>query len=119
MGKVMEPLDYEMFIRNVMSFVLSEDIERGGDPAGLAEADLYRAEEIELVKVAVGYCMEILNNHIRKSIDDTSEYSRLEGITKRVVQANELAEISKEIKNYQDTVIDRYFYYPNGRLALK
>ena len=65
----MQNLSYEMFVRNAFSYALKENIGRWGDPAGLANTDTFNTNDIDSVKSAIGYCMNIYNKEDERDLN--------------------------------------------------
>lgn len=99
----MSALLYEFFVRKAF------DVKnRGEDPAGLAEADIFNMsnniEYLNKVKFGLGYSICILNHKYEeeKLLRDPEDYERMEKILSDVLEAkcgNDIAEI---IKKYQE-----------------
>ena len=118
----MDALNYETFIRRAFGYKINgQRIPRGGDPAALANTDIFTDDSIVKVKIAVGYAMQIFRLEIFNAevIDDDSEYDRIENFCDRVITANNINEISKLIEEFETTVLDKYFNINNGVTTLK
>ncbi len=91
----LDALIYENFVRGAFGYVLKEDktmVDRLSDPAGLADADYFRAAELNELKAAVS--MSIYNFQIREYHNPTEEDY---GLTRYFVQAVHDAEKPSEI----------------------
>jgi len=60
-----DAMRYEIFMRAIFSDALGKPIDRSGDPAGLAETDLFRASELDSIKFCAGYAISIVIRRIR------------------------------------------------------
>ena len=106
----MEEMNYEMLLRKAFEFSLDIVIGRAGDPAQLADANHFRNDNLELVKIGTGYAMEIyVNDILYKKIVDEQEYDRIEIFPASVVKATSLNEISDLIEEFNFSVIDAYY----------
>lgn len=100
----MSALSYEYFVRRAFG-----DVERGGDPAGLAEADIYNLSNDETylnkLKLGLGYAMTILNNQYgeEKLLRDPEDYEKMDRFVSDVLNAEDATEI--------DLIIERYVKY--------
>lgn len=115
----MQNLSYEMFVRNAFSYALKEDIERCEDPAKLANTDAFNTDNIDSVKSAIGYCMNIYNKDILERLNDDVENGRIEDFVKKIIGANTLSDISTILDDYETTVKNKYFTHANGIIKLK
>lgn len=99
----MSALLYEHFIRRAFG-----DVERGGDPAGLAEANIYNtsydATSLNELKIGTGYAIAIYNsNYMRtKELRDPEDYEKMEKFLGDVLRANNGNEIAEIIKDYRE-----------------
>lgn len=115
----MQNLSYEMFVRNAFSYALKENIGRWGDPAGLANTDTFNTNDIDSVKSAIGYCMNIYNKDILEKLNDEIESGRIEDFVKKIIGANTLSDISTILDDYETTVKNKYFTNSDGIIILK
>ncbi len=113
-------LNYESLIRQAFGFVAKgEMIDRGGDPAGIADTDFFNPRNIDRVKIGVGYAMEIMSNAVMDCDLPDGEVTRLEGFTSRVLSALTIDDIDRLIGEYRETVISTYFDISDGRIKLE
>lgn len=117
----MEAMQFETFIRRAFGLKEGQMLERWGDPAALANTDQFSEGNISAVKVGIGYSFEILSTEIFNKVEDIddSEYKRIEQFTDRVVAAENLKQISEIIKEYVNTVEEKYFQSNDGVMTLK
>ena len=122
MNDRIETTTYEDFVRQAFSLALQRDIDREGDPAGLAVAGLIDNDEnMPSVKAAAIYSMEIFLNRIVNNGGEISEaeFERLENFPPRVFGAHGYREVLAIIREFNTTVKDKYYAEINGRLSLK
>ena len=99
----MSALGYEHFVRKAFG-----DVERGKDPAGLAEADiynsLYSATYMNELKIGTGYAIAIYkSNYIEeKELRDPDDYEKMDKFLDDVLKANTGEEIGKIIEEYRE-----------------
>ncbi|HJF35084.1 MAG TPA: hypothetical protein K8U79_03555 [Clostridium perfringens] len=105
-------LKYEHFVRNAFG-----EVDRGGDLAGLAEADIFRMsyndkQYLNKVKAALAYSISIYNNKFSnyKRLNDPVDYVKME----------EFLEQALSIKDTQEAInlIDRYNQFKSYAEAL-
>lgn len=102
-------LEYEMFIRGAFTKGLGQNIERWGDPAKLANTDVYSAGKLHEVKAAVSYSMLIFNDIIinehsdHQVLADSRNYERLESIVEDVINASDKPAVMALIREYKTT----------------
>lgn len=111
----MNALLYEHFVRKAFG-----DVERGGDPAGLAEADIYNtsyeATSLNELKIGTGYAIAIYNSKYMetKELRDPDDYEKMDQFIADVLASkngNEIGDIIKKYKEFQnelDELPDRY-----------
>ena len=99
----MSALLYEFFVRKAF------DVKnRGEDPAGLAEADIfntsYDAESLNKLKVGTSYSICILNRKYEeeKTLRDPEDYERMKKFVSDVLEAKSGDAITEIIESYQD-----------------
>lgn len=106
----MSALLYEHFVRKAFG-----NVERGGDPAGLAEADIfntsYNSTSLNELKIGTGYAIAIYNSNYMevKELRDPEDYERMEKFLGDVLTAksgNEIAEIIKEYQEFEEELKD-------------
>lgn len=99
----MSALIYEHFVRKAF-----KDVGRGGDPAGLAEADIYNSSysptELNKLKIGTGYAIAIHNSEYMetKELRDPDDYEKMDNFINEVIVAKTGEEISNIIERYQD-----------------
>lgn len=108
----MAALKYEGFIRGAFALKDSNMIERGEDPARLAEAGLWNMNDLNRVKVGVAYALEIYSTKIKEILSDEKSHDAvsrdLERLLDQTIKATNLKEISKiidDVKEYQNKYI--------------
>lgn len=104
---------YEGFIRRAFGIDLDNGIvDRWGDPAGLANTDVFNSGSISSVKAATSYSMEIFNDRIKENrfedITDTVS-QQMDEYVERVINAQDKQEISDLIESYVENIEDRYW----------
>jgi len=119
----MSALGYEHLLRAAFGHVSGESVGRHGDPAGLAEADIYRSGDLGLVKIGTGYAMQIfLNEILNQGFEmDEEEFKRLEEYAKAVMASKDLDNVSNLITDFRENVIVKYYNQnkDQGGLTLK
>ena len=102
--------EYERFLRTALGLKDGRLVGRGEDPAGLADNDVFDEDNIDSIKVGVGYAVEIFANQIpdQAKLSD-EEWERVADFTSRVIHADSLSAIASLIAEYWRTVIDRYY----------
>lgn len=102
-------LTYENFIRFAFEVALNRDVARWGDPAQLANTDVFAVGELPEIKAAVSYSMCILNCHIREFhrehaiIQNQQNYDRLDTIVADVINAPDKTTVYNLIVEYRET----------------
>lgn len=100
-------LTYENFVRDVFAFALEKEVDRYGDPAGLADTDVFSAGDLYQVKVAVSYSMSIFNNIFSNQFTNhpivKSGSERMETIVQDVLNAPDKQSIIPLINEYKGT----------------
>lgn len=101
--------EYEHFIRGAFEKSLNQSIERRRDPAGLADADTFKTQNINRVKAAVAYAMEIFNYEIFEENDlSDEEYNLMNELVTNIIEAGELNTISDTIDKYKAVFFKKY-----------
>lgn len=106
----MSAMAYEGFIRGAFSIEKRELIDRWGDPASLANTDVYTSATIEQAKAGVAYAMEVYRTYIVNDVggvsndDDTSMLQCL----KDVINAANRKDIIAEIEKFK-RIRDKYY----------
>ena len=114
---------YECFLRDAFGFGMKgKMLDRGDDPAGLANTDSFNERSIDAVKAGTGYAMEIMSNAVINyqaiQLSD-EEITRLEDFTRKVIRTTNLKEIGDQITEFRNNVINKYFDRDEGRISLK
>jgi len=120
----MDGLRYEHFVRHAFETKIRYDsqnwnreaiiVERGEDPAHLAEAGLFNTSTLSTkVKVATAYSMEVYSGLFKNepSISNNlseKDYGRMNSIIDDVLNAKTHDELSKLIREYQDSFVNTY-----------
>ena len=111
---------YELFVRNAFGYKLGKEIQRAGDPKGLADADLFNNSNIQQVKTAVVDSMRIyIDDIIPKKQPGIDERKSFNKIIIDVEDAPNIKVISKLIETFSDEVIDKYYNLKQGILIIK
>lgn len=99
----MSALGYEHFVRDAFG-----NVERGGDPAGLAEADIYNSSyeisSMNELKIGTGYAIAIYNsNYIEtKELRDPEDYEKMDKFLDEVLKSKTGDDIGRIIEEYQE-----------------
>jgi hypothetical protein len=102
--------EYERFLRTAFGLKEGHPVGRGEDPAGLADNDVFDEDNLDSIKVGVGYAMEIFANNLPNPTDlSDEEWNRLGDFTTKVVNANSASAIASLIGEYWATVIETYY----------
>jgi hypothetical protein len=107
-----ENLTYENFIRDAFSMATGKEVGRWGDPASLANTDVFDVGELHLVKAGISYSMLIFNSILRNDysdhpiVRDSVNYNRQDSIVQDVLNAPNKMSIYSLINEYTET------YYP-------
>ncbi|RII36779.1 hypothetical protein D2A34_05195 [Clostridium chromiireducens] len=113
----MSAMNYEGFVRGAFSINSDNMIDRSGDLAGLAEADIFRLAEsgdinyFTEVKIGTGYAIAIFNNEIFNncSVSDNDRTS-MSNLLNQVISAISTSDIITIINSYK-VFRDRYFTF--------
>lgn len=103
-----ENLTYENFIREAFSVVTGKSVERWGDPAQLANTDVFSSGPLYEVKAAISYSMCMLRTHIineyseHPSVFDGQDYGRLNSIVEDVLNAPDKQSVFVLIQEFSD-----------------
>ena len=119
---IVRRMEYENLLR--MAFGFSKDGQFGDmgcDPAGLAEAGFFHDGNLASVKVGTGYAFEILSAAVinKSSALEEGEHDRLDQFVEKIVSSSSVTDLSEIIAEFKETVIDRYFYFSEGKISLK
>jgi hypothetical protein len=116
----MDAYSYETFVRSAFGYPGSM-IERGADPASLANTDIFKDRHLNQVKIATGYSMEVFTTDIINNVEDLpdKEFDRIEGFRDLVMKSNDVVTISKLIEDFRSSVIKKYYNINDGRMTLK
>jgi len=105
---VNENLTFENFIRDAFSMALGRQIERWGDPAGLANTDIFSSGGLHEVKASVSYSMCIWKSHFRENhynhpvVQDPAKYNRMDTIIADVLNASDKMSVHRFIEEFND-----------------
>lgn len=98
-------MTYETFIRRAFGLKNGNIIERWGDPASLANTDVFSVGKLSSVKAAVAYSMEIFNYEIKERFHEElseQQYNQLDAYVDSVINAQTKVEIYESITSYVD-----------------
>ena len=102
--------EYERLLRTAFGLKEGHPVGRGEDPAGLADNDVFDEDNIDSIKVSVGYAMEIFANNIPSPTNlSDEEWDRMEDFVTKVIHANSVSAIADLIGEYWATVIETYY----------
>lgn len=116
-------LDLEFFIR--IAFGLKNNngkiIQRGTDPANLANNIFFNEKHVQDVIIITGYAMEILNQDIKNRTVVISHDINfiLENYINRILKVVTIKDIEDIINNYKTEVFQRFFKYDGNILSRK
>ncbi|AQM59981.1 hypothetical protein [Clostridium baratii] len=103
---------YEGFIRRAFSLNKSTLIERFGDPAELANTDVFDVDCIEKVKAAVAYSMQIFKKNITANNDlSSADIENMDLITQNVINAVDKNTIYNLIVDFDSRYVQPYVTY--------
>jgi hypothetical protein len=112
-------LEYEWFLRTAFGLTDGCAIDRGADPAGLADYDVFDQDNVDTIKAAVCYSMEAFAGHIPGGEDlSEEEWGHIARFVPRVIGAPSVAEVVDLIREFWDTVVER-FYAPTSRTWMR
>lgn len=116
-----DALDYEHFVCNAFATKQRQAVGRYGDPATLADTDVFITSNLSRVKAATIYAMEIYRTEVQNSghITDPVEDARLDAFADSIISATSLAAISTKIKEFEQTVIGKYYVLVDGFYTLR
>ncbi len=110
--------EYERFMRFAFGLQNGCPIGQGEDPAGLADNDVFDDDNLDSIKVGVGYAMEIVANNIPSPADlSDDEWDRIGDFVTKVLHGNSASVIAELIKEYWSTVIKTYYGIGASRQA--
>jgi hypothetical protein len=110
----MPAMEYEKFIRDAFSLAFGKPVSRYGDPAGLADTDVFDPSSIASVKAATVYAMALFHKIVSSlGVSITVSYDA------QVIDARDLAEISQIIRQFRTEVVDKYFVVSSGVFSPK
>jgi len=100
-------LTYESFVRDAFSLETKKDVGRWGDPANLANTDVFDAGYLSKIKAGVSYSMCIFNSHITEYSnvpDDQYDelHEKMDVVLERVLSASEPLEVYDLIIKYKE-----------------
>lgn len=101
-------LTYENFVRAAFSLETKEDVGRWGDPAKLANTDIFDAGYLSKIKASVSYSMCIFNFHVTEysSIQDDQYdelHEKMDTILEQVFSADTPLKVYDLIEEYKNT----------------
>lgn len=103
---VTDGLKYETFVRCAFGINSDSPVERGGDLAGLAEADIFSgAGNLPRAKIGAAYAVAIYNRHILNNGDieiADNDYQRMVDIFDEIVTSTTLSELIQLVDEYTD-----------------
>lgn len=98
----MDALRYEMFLRKAFG------VERGGDPAHIANADVAtlsigNADYQKAMKIGIAYAMLCYESHYaeKKNLKDPEDHNKLNNYIDSVLAAQNSSELFDIIRSYQ------------------
>ena len=102
--------EYERFLRTAFGLKDGCPVDRGEDPAGLADNDVFDEDNLDSIKAGIGYAMEIFANNLPNptSLGD-EEWDRIGGFVTKVLHAESVSAIASLIREYWATVIGTYY----------
>ena len=118
----MSPMRYERFLSwgFGLGFNQGKSMERESDPALMINTGMFSEGNLERVKFAVGYVIMIfsanITNYSTKEIAGISE--TITSFIKRLINSEKLEDIDAVIIDFQDTIINEFYYYEDGRILL-
>ena len=102
-------LRYEHFVRGAFSMSLGTEVERGQDPANLAEAGLVSLNDLSKVKAGTSYAMytynSIITNRVNPELTEEAN-ERLDTIVDDVLNASSVELIMGLINEYRNNYFD-------------
>jgi len=105
-------LTYEMFIRSAFSIDKNTMIDRWGDPAGLANTDVFSHGDIEEIKAGVAYSMSIFRKHIANNNNVTDQESNgMDQTIRDVLNAKDKSVIYNLIERFRSDYVSKYIVY--------
>lgn len=101
-------LTYENFVRAAFSLETKQDVGRWGDPAHLANTDIFDAGYLTKIKASVSYSMCIFNSHVTEYSnvpDDQYDelHEKMDVILEQVLSANDPLKVYDLIEEYKNT----------------
>ena len=116
-------LDWEFFIRNAFGFKQENGrpIQRGGDPAGLANNELFNDRHVHDMVITTGYAFEILNQDVKNRTVVVSQdtINVLDSHIVQILSANTIKDIEDTLNSYKALVFEKFFKYDGNVLTRK
>lgn len=114
-GKDMDAMKYEGFVRGAFSIERDELINRGEDPLGLANADIfdmsYDKEYLDKSKLGVSTSIQLYNRKIfEDNTPNESDRLQMESLLGRALAANNSSDLISIIDEYI-VLRDKYFTF--------
>lgn len=116
---------YERFVRNAFGYKKAARgfaaIQKKEDPDCLADASMFKRENLTRTKAATSYAMCIYTSVIysHSQIIKKKEHKRIDELISNVVKATSLNTICNQIQEFECSVIERYLELKNGKMVLK
>ena len=121
-GELMN-LDWEFFTRAAFGFKYNNgrNVQRSGDPAGLANNDLFNDKHFHDMVITTGYAMEILNQDIKnRSVAVASEtIVMLDSFIVEILNVSTIHDIETILNSYKTSIFEKYFKYDGNVLTRK
>lgn len=114
-------IKYENLVRFAYGYNLGKMIEKAADPAGLANADIFRSGDLPRIKLGAGYAMEVFIQDLNNNVSDlgVSEAARISDFVSRLLSAPSKEEAGRIIEDFTDTVLAKYYETKEGVTSLK
>jgi hypothetical protein len=99
-------LKYEYFVRRAFGDgTPNAMVERGGDPASVADADYFSSlgrDSLNKIKIGVGYAIAILNHRYTetKALVDPDDYNKMEDFLEKILISVSTSEVINVIEEY-------------------
>ncbi|MDR1245412.1 MAG: hypothetical protein LBK57_00075 [Clostridiales Family XIII bacterium] len=99
-------LKYEYFVRRAFGDVNQTSmVERGGDPASIAEADYFNScinDSLNRIKIGTGYAIAIFNHRYTetKALVDPDDYNKMEEFLEKILLSASASDVIDVIEAY-------------------
>lgn len=110
----MDAMNYEMLIREAFALANNCPCERFGDPASLANTDVFDNHTIIIAKSAAVYAVAIFNNEIFSAHKEEAEHGRISEFIERIGRVEDITALANAIDDYKNSVLKIYFKYVDG-----